>query len=229
MDLALDSSISFVARALFSSKLLRQKYIFREQGAPPDGFVRAASEGANTICQTVSNHRGVRMLWTEEAVETLKRLALEGMSASVIAAALGAESRNAVIGKANRIGIQLNGGRASASGAPRPVTKAAGKPAPAAPHSPSGRAWAFAEAEVGPMRRVPFKDIRAFACRWPVGDPRSGDFAYCGLAPAEGRPYCAGHCRMAYRPPSARATRNPHERRWSSPVANAWRPTSARP
>src|SRR5271165_6186729 len=146
MDLALDSSISFVARALFSSKLLRQKYIFREQGAPPDGFVRAASEGANTICQTVSNHRGVRMLWTEEAVETLKRLALEGMSASVIAAALGAESRNTVIGKANRIGIKLNGRRAPASGQPGaaahrmpsaavclPVPAPARKPAPDRP------------------------------------------------------------------------------------------------
>src|SRR5260370_42663969 len=57
------------------------------------------------------------MLWTAEAIENLKRLALEGRSASVIAAALGAASRNAVIGKANRIGIKLNGdGRASVPG-----------------------------------------------------------------------------------------------------------------
>ena len=54
------------------------------------------------------------MLWTSEAVENLKRLALEGRSASVIAAELGAASRCAVIGKANRIGIRLNGdGRAT--------------------------------------------------------------------------------------------------------------------
>src|SRR5579864_4277116 len=51
----------------------------------------------------------IRMRWTAEAVEDLKRLALEGRSASVIAAAVGAASRNAVIGKANRIGIKLNG------------------------------------------------------------------------------------------------------------------------
>ena len=57
------------------------------------------------------------MRWTVEAVEDLKRLALEGRSASVIAAALGASSRNAVIGKASRIGIKLmGGGRASALG-----------------------------------------------------------------------------------------------------------------
>ena len=56
------------------------------------------------------------MLWTAEAVEDLKKLALEGKSAAGIAAALGVGSRNAVIGKASRIGIKLNGGgRAAAS------------------------------------------------------------------------------------------------------------------
>ena len=60
------------------------------------------------------------MLWTAEAVEDLKRLAFEGRSASAIATALGAASRNAVIGKANRIGIKLNGdGRAAAPGKTR--------------------------------------------------------------------------------------------------------------
>ena len=50
------------------------------------------------------------MLWTAEAVEDLKKLALEGKSASHISAALGVGSRNAVIGKASRIGIKLSGG-----------------------------------------------------------------------------------------------------------------------
>ena len=52
----------------------------------------------------------VQMLWTAEAVEDLKKLALEGKSASHISAALGVGSRNAVIGKASRIGIKLSGG-----------------------------------------------------------------------------------------------------------------------
>ena len=52
------------------------------------------------------------MLWTAEAVEDLKKLALEGKSASHISAALGVGSRNAVIGKASRIGIKLSGGGA---------------------------------------------------------------------------------------------------------------------
>ena len=57
------------------------------------------------------------MLWTAEAVEDLKKLALEGKSASHISAALGVGSRNAVIGKASRIGMEFSGGgRASVRG-----------------------------------------------------------------------------------------------------------------
>jgi GcrA cell cycle regulator len=162
------------------------------------------------------------MLWTEEAIEVLKRLALEGRSASVIALALGVASRNAVIGKANRIGVRLNGdGRAfapgwAAAGTDRLPSAAIRRPKPAPDEESSAGArardsreerkpaWAFVEAEVGEMRRVRFEDILHSECRWPLGDPRSGDFAYCGLTPADGQSYCAGHCRMAYRPPHAR-------------------------
>jgi hypothetical protein len=48
-------------------------------------------------------------MWTDAAIETLRQMALEGKSASCIAMALGAPSRNAVIGKANRIGVKLTG------------------------------------------------------------------------------------------------------------------------
>lgn len=68
-------------------------------------------------------------MWTEQAVEALRRLALEGRSAAWIAAALGAPSRNAVIGKANRIGIRLNGALRSEL-PPRPEM-AWGRPDPA--------------------------------------------------------------------------------------------------
>ena len=170
------------------------------------------------------------MLWTEEAIELLKRLALEGRSASAIALALGAASRCAVIGKANRIGVKLNAdGRASAPGsAPAGAHRLPSAPAPRAEPAPRIKppeerkaAWTFAEAEVGEMRRLRLEDIRQSACRWPLGDPRSGDFAYCGLTPVEGRSYCAGHCRMAYRPPGARQSRQ--EPRWSRALSRPWR------
>jgi len=167
------------------------------------------------------------VLWTEEAVEALRRLALEGRSATMIAAAIGAGSRNAVIGKANRIGVRLGGGSApEGAGAPgverRPRPRTAPNQALAPRRQASapalvrerGRKWIFADAKVGEMLRVGLEDVGEVQCRWPVGDPIDDDFAYCGLQTAPGRSYCAGHCRMAYRPPGAAPSEGRREWRW---------------
>jgi hypothetical protein len=58
------------------------------------------------------------MAWTDEAIETMKRMTLDGCSASVIAAELGT-TRNAVIGKQHRIGAPTN----SNGGPRRPVLR----------------------------------------------------------------------------------------------------------
>src|ERR1700759_1598480 len=107
--------------------------------------------------------RGVDM-WTEMAIETLRQMALEGKSASSIAVAIGAPSRNAVIGKANRIGVKLTGNiHCSAPRPPRSVTERPRRPAIARTESLGKRAvvsavprerkpaWVFAEAQVGEM------------------------------------------------------------------------------
>ena len=176
-------------------------------------------------------------MWTEQTVETLKKFALEGRSAAWIAAALGAPSRNAVIGKANRIGVKLNGVRSApfgeGSGLESPPKIPWGRrrqanreesrqdrqvlaDIPSRRSVPSARSrapaiiserrradrWIFATAEVGEMRRVGFTEIREIECRWPLGDPTTEDFAYCGLQVARGHAYCAGHCRLAYRLPN---------------------------
>ncbi|MFY9969953.1 MAG: GcrA family cell cycle regulator, partial [Roseiarcus sp.] len=81
--------------------------------------------------------------------------------------------------------------------------------------------------------RVRFEDIRGLACRWPLGDPGSGDFAYCGLESAKGHSYCAGHCRMAYRRPEARqsstALGRPSEQSSKLPIQLNAQSTSAPP
>jgi GcrA cell cycle regulator len=183
------------------------------------------------------------MLWTVEAVEDLKKLALQGKSASHISAALGVGSRNAVIGKASRIGIKLGGGGgASVRGkAPpraarprwatvhyeRPSTDARGSGAAAArdlqvsPGDGAPPERSFAVIEIGEMRRLRLEDIRESACRWPLGDPRSRDFAYCGLTPVGGQSYCAGHCQMAYRSPQAR--RAAPQRKELRAIGSSWR------
>ena len=68
------------------------------------------------------------MAWTEDRVETLKKLWADGLSASQIAKQLGGVTRNAVIGKVHRLGLS---GRAAPS---RPARR----PAPRCPEAETG-------------------------------------------------------------------------------------------
>jgi GcrA cell cycle regulator len=66
------------------------------------------------------------MAWTEDRVETLKKLWTEGLSASQIAKEMGeGVTRNAIIGKVHRLKLS---GRATPSRPPRPRAKPAPKP-----------------------------------------------------------------------------------------------------
>ena len=68
------------------------------------------------------------MGWTDERVELLRKLWLDGHSASQIAKQLGEVTRNAVIGKVHRLGLS---GRATPSQPTRPAFKAPRPPRPA--------------------------------------------------------------------------------------------------
>ncbi|MBY0296619.1 MAG: GcrA cell cycle regulator [Methylobacterium sp.] len=159
--------------------------------------------------------------WTKERVELLKRLWSDGRSASQIAAEIGGVSRNAVIGKVHRLGLagrapKVNGTVAPAPGAvrrPAPVVEVErpSSPAPSllAPPPPSlalVRADPRVEPEVAlPVsERVTIMELREFMCRWPMGDPASPDFRFCGARSITGLPYCTHHARIAYQPAAER-------------------------
>lgn len=77
------------------------------------------------------------MSWTDERIEQLRQMWTNGHTASQIAETLGGVSRNAVIGKAHRLGLQsrpspVKPGEADAA-EPAPKPAAAAAPAPAAP------------------------------------------------------------------------------------------------
>lgn len=93
------------------------------------------------------------MSWTEERIDQLKRLWGQGMTASQIADELGGVSRNAVIGKAHRLGLEarpspVKGGdssaaasaSSSASSSPAPEKVAAPPPRPAPAPAPAAPA-----------------------------------------------------------------------------------------
>jgi GcrA cell cycle regulator len=153
------------------------------------------------------------MSWTDERVELLKKLWTDGLSASQIAAELGGITRNAVIGKVHRLGLS---GRAKSlsSSAPRP-RKARAHPhmmrvARPAMRGNTALAQAFEyEVEAEPElvdniipigQRCNLLELTEETCRWPIGDPGSADFFFCGGQTMTALPYCSHHSRIAYQP-----------------------------
>ena len=193
------------------------------------------------------------MSWTDERVETLKRMWGEGQSASAIAKELGGVTRNAVIGKVHRLGLSNRTEEAEAAPAPaaEPEKKAEKKPAPKpepAPEPVAAKAEAVEEEpstqpaytpqprrqivpagqplppqpsanEISPealasvrevekkARRLTLMELTERTCKWPIGDPATEKFWFCGLPSQPGKPYCEAHVGVAFQPMSARRDR----------------------
>src|SRR5690348_17780732 len=100
------------------------------------------------------------MSWTEERIDRLKKMWSEGSTASQIADELGGVSRNAVIGKAHRLGLEARPSPvkpgdekekpAAAAPAPKPAPAERAAPKPAAPAASPAPA---AAAPAAPARR----------------------------------------------------------------------------
>ena len=56
-------------------------------------------------------------------------------------------------------------------------------------------------------RRLTLMQLTERTCKWPVGDPATDDFWFCGLGCAPGKPYCETHVAVAFQPMSARRDR----------------------
>jgi GcrA cell cycle regulator len=155
------------------------------------------------------------MSWTDERVELLKKLWSDGLSASQIAAELGGITRNAVIGKVHRLGLPSRD-KSTSTGAPRPrkarspsmlrIGRVAIRGNIALAHD-----YEIEETEPEPIENIipigqrrTILELNEQTCHWPVGDPGSSDFFFCGGNSIRGLPYCAYHSRVAYQPTSDR-------------------------
>jgi GcrA cell cycle regulator len=155
--------------------------------------------------------------WSNDRVSTLSKLWQDGLSASQIAKQLGGVTRNAVIGKVHRLGLS---GRAAPARPSRSARITAPRPRrlerPIRSTTPPGaafRAVAVSEtAPEGPGLVADMTGLTAHVCRWPIGDPKTETFSFCGRA-AVGR-YCAAHERLGTRAGTAwRAEADPVVRR----------------
>lgn len=193
------------------------------------------------------------MSWTDERVETLKKMWGEGQSASQIAKELGGVTRNAVIGKVHRLGLSnRSGGGASAPSKPAPAAKEApaAKAAPAPKPAPASQAKTSQPVEPAPApranimplrkpvapagqplppqpsaneispealakvseverhaKKISLMELTERVCKWPIGDPATEDFYFCGLPVQQGKPYCDAHVGVAFQPMSSRRDR----------------------
>ena len=49
-----------------------------------------------------------------------------------------------------------------------------------------------------PARRLSILELDENTCKWPIGDPGSDGFHFCGRESRAGAPYCEAHCNIAY-------------------------------
>jgi GcrA cell cycle regulator len=56
-------------------------------------------------------------------------------------------------------------------------------------------------------KKLTLMELTEKTCKWPVGDPATDNFWFCGLPVQQGKPYCEAHVGVAFQPMSARRDR----------------------
>lgn len=147
-------------------------------------------------------------VWTDERIEKLRQLWAEGLSAGQIAARFPGASRNAIIGKAHRLGLSKR-----AVGKRNDLNLVAPKPATVKPLVGSAQ---FARKKADPAKMAEVKaienkpapaglpkplfvklfELERNDCRWPVTGEKENTL-FCGHNVDRGSSYCAGHHRLS--------------------------------
>lgn len=102
-----------------------------------------------------------------------------------------------------------------ANAAPKPVLpprKAiipAGQPLPPQPSANeiSPEALATVREVEKKAKKISLMELTERTCKWPIGDPATDEFWFCGLPSELGKPYCEAHVGVAFQPMSARRDR----------------------
>ena len=195
------------------------------------------------------------MAWSDERVAILKKMWLDGNSASEIAKALGNITRNAVIGKVHRLGLSnrdTNVSKASVTsnkaikgvkrGRPPKINKEPkkrGRPqkikepkdfnetttekGKSIDASATTRRSNDSKLEVVSdlseetlkdllkvemkSKKISLMDLTERTCKWPIGDPATDEFWFCGHEAEPGKPYCKTHISIAFQPITQRRGR----------------------
>ena len=171
--------------------------------------------------------------WDNATLKKLKALTGKGLSTAEIGKRLGM-SKNAVVGKLNRLGWNSKAG--GVAGAPAKKKEPAKKTAPkvtvkkstttarratvartatrggktvaggakkATTTTTTTRGGKSLNKNLAMHQRIvqhalELANLKPNQCRWPIGDPDSEGFHFCGAPVFVGKPYCYEHCKQAY-------------------------------
>ena len=138
------------------------------------------------------------MSWNQQKVEDLKKLWNEGVATSRIGEQLGF-TKNAVIGKAFRLGLERRQNSRKKTSQPASFTSTNLYREASAPSS------SITTKREPVRRREKFSFKKSIvgtgsfkSCQWPIGDPLKEGFHYCGCQNIPTKPYCIEHYKKAY-------------------------------
>ncbi|MDR1071259.1 MAG: GcrA family cell cycle regulator [Rickettsiales bacterium] len=141
--------------------------------------------------------------WPAGLVARMKKLFDKGLPMAEIGKKLGF-SKNAIVGKINRLGWNALPKKADARKKPKKPAGRAPAPKKASPRD-TERSKKNTERVI--RHSAQLMSLRSDQCRWPIGDPDSDNFRFCGEKCFAGKPYCFDHCKVAYQfttPPKKR-------------------------
>lgn len=148
------------------------------------------------------------MPWDDENVLKLRELWDQGLPTAQIGKLLGF-TKNAVVGKAHRIGLERR---------PSPIRRTSVKPdrkkarSPVTPKlnfeskdskevlNPHNKENLYKQTNNSfkPSIKSLFGSVNKRGCEWPEGDPDEPGFHFCEKERFEEKPYCLDHCAIAY-------------------------------
>lgn len=140
------------------------------------------------------------MTWNEEKVKKLKELWGKGSTASQIAQIIGDVSRNAVIGKANR--LKLSGKiKTKSSISNQNFNNSIEQDNNKVKISRKSRFKSLIiEKDFEPENPKQIEELDENSCKWPIGHPDEKDFYFCGRSSLKDFSYCKLHLLYAYQP-----------------------------